>query len=570
VDDERLTESERSVVESVSVDRLMHDTREIAQWVRLSGSAAERLAFEYVADVLHGLGLEPRLEWADAYISLPESARLQVLGRDVPAITHSMAASTPPEGVTLPLVDGAAGLDAVDLRGKAVIADGLATGNIVIPVQEAGGAAVIFVNADEHVHEMIVSNVWGSPTPETRGKLPRIPVVSVARTEGERIRQELAHDPGLQAHLTTLVDTGWRPIPTLTVQVDGAVEPETFVLFSGHIDSWHHGAMDNGSANATMLETLRAMLQVRDRLRRSLRLAFWSGHSHGRYAGSTWYADTHWQELHEHCVLHLNVDSTGGEGATNLNSTPVMAATRPVAARVLEPLMGARFTGVEFTRAGDQSFMGHGIPSLFMSLSEQPPATTPSISAELVGAGLGWWWHTPDDTIERIDPALLLRDTRVYALVTYRLLSEALLPLDVTAAARDLLAALEGWAGRAGDRFDLGPALQAAREVVAATRSLHPSPESMNDEETARVNRAVHAALRALVPLRYVAGDRFGYDSGVPQPPVPLLAPIDELLETEPGSTDAHLLETLLRRRRNRLVHGLKEALQALGREAQA
>ena len=50
-------------------------------------------------------------------------------------------------------------------------------------------------------------------------------------------------------------------------------------MFSGHIDSWHYGAMDNGSANATMLETLRALLPHRNEFRRSLRLAFWSGHS---------------------------------------------------------------------------------------------------------------------------------------------------------------------------------------------------------------------------------------------------------------------------------------------------
>jgi hypothetical protein len=374
----------------------------------------------------------------------------------------------------------------------------------------------------------------------------------------------------MQVELTTSVDTGWRPIPTLTVQVDGTVEPETFVLFSGHIDSWHHGAMDNGTANATMLETLRAMLSARDRLHRSLRLAFWSGHSHGRYAGSTWYADTHWEELHDHCVLHLNVDSVGGQGATNLNSTPVMAATRSIAAPILEPLIGTRFTGVDFTRAGDQSFLGHGIPSLFMSLSEQPPVETTNTAARLVGAGLGWWWHTPDDTIERVDPALLLRDARVYARVTYRLLTEPLLPLDVVAAADDLVAALEGWAGRAGDRFDLGPAHRAARDVAEAARVFISSREAVSARETTGFNRAMHAAIRALVPLRYVAGDRFGYDSGAPQPPVPLLAPIDDLIRTEPGSMEAHLLETLLVRARNRLVHGLHEALRALREEVKA
>ena len=51
-------------------------------------------------------------------------------------------------------------------------------------------------------------------------------------------------------------------------------------------------------------------------MRRGLRLCFWSGHSHGRYSGSSWYADTRWEELSKRCVAHVNVDSTGAKGNT--------------------------------------------------------------------------------------------------------------------------------------------------------------------------------------------------------------------------------------------------------------
>ena len=87
-------------------------------------------------------------------------------------------------------------------------------------------------------------------------------------------------------------------------------------VFSGHVDSWHYGAMDNGTANATMLEVARLLAQHRDELYRGLRVIFWSGHSHGRYSGSTWYVDNHWEELHDRCVAHVNVDSTGARGAS--------------------------------------------------------------------------------------------------------------------------------------------------------------------------------------------------------------------------------------------------------------
>jgi hypothetical protein len=99
---ETLSSTERAIVESVSREQLMTYTREIAQWVRLSGTEEERKAFEYVADQLRQLGVEPHLYLGFGYISLPRSATLRVGQQDLRAITHSMAASTPTQGVDLP------------------------------------------------------------------------------------------------------------------------------------------------------------------------------------------------------------------------------------------------------------------------------------------------------------------------------------------------------------------------------------------------------------------------------------------------------------------------------------
>ncbi len=399
-----LSDTERKIVESVSRERLMADTGAIAKWVRLSGTEVERKSFDYMENVLRDLGLRTTRHSGWAYISLPEGAELSVEGIDIPVITHSMVPQTPEGGLELPLVYVGKGTleeySAKDIRGKAVLVEGIAIPGKARAVEEAGAAACVFANADEHVHEMIVSTVWGSPTPETRDELPRIPVASVNAVGGEVLRGALEENASPTVRLRTRVSTRWTEIPTLTAQVDGAEEPEKFVLFSGHIDSWHYGAMDNGSADALMLETLRVLLPHRTAYRRSLRLAFWSGHSHGRYAGSTWYADNFWEDLHENCVLHLNADSTGGRGATVITEGQAMAETRAVAADVVRALTGEEFNGTRFGRSGDQSFMSLGVPSLFMFVSEQPPGQDESAGdvAELLGGpgakGVGWWWHT--------------------------------------------------------------------------------------------------------------------------------------------------------------------------------
>lgn len=571
---------EKLVVDSVSRERLMKDTESLSQWVRLSGSEEERRAFDYVEDALRGMGLETERHMARAYVSLPQAAQLEVEGKSVRPIAHSMSTNTPEGGLELPLIYLGSGTDedyaVEDVRGKVVLVDGMAMPAKVQRAERAGAAACVFANADEHVHEMIVSGVWGSPTPETRARLPRIPVTSVGAAEAETLHEILREHPDATARLVTIVDTRWTEIPTLIAQVDGTVEPDKFVLFSGHIDSWHYGAMDNGSANATMLETLRVLLPHRATFHRSLRLAFWSGHSHGRYAGSTWYADNFWEDLHDNCVLHLNADSTGGRNATVLTEAHAMAETRDCAADVIRELTGVEFTGTRFGRAGDQSFMGHGIPSLFMSLSEQPPAEGDSAGgfAELIGGqggksgGLGWWWHTTEDTLDKIDPELLVRDTRIYAAIAYRFLSSRLVPLDVRAAAEELLEHLRRWQRKAPDSFDLAPVVARAEEVADLAdllqERLDSDAETMETDRARRINELFKRAVSAMVRLNYTQSDPFDHDSALSQPPVPLLAPVDRLLDAKTGSDAENEILTLLVRRRNRVLYELAEARHAL------
>jgi hypothetical protein len=325
-----------------------------------------------------------------------------------------------------------------------------------------------------------------------------------------------------------------------------------------------------------MLEVLRVLLPYRERLRRSLRFAFWSGHSHGRYAGSAWYADNFWEDLHDNCVLHLNADSTGGRNATVLTEAHAMAETRDCAADVIRELTGVEFTGTRFGRAGDQSFMGHGIPSLFMSLSEQPPAEGDSAGgfAELIGGqggksgGLGWWWHTTEDTLDKIDPELLVRDTRIYAAIAYRFLSSRLVPLDVRAAAEELLEHLRGWQRKAPDSFDLAPVVARAEEVADLAdrlqERLDSDAETMETDRARRINELFKRAVSAMVRLNYTQSDPFDHDSALSQPPVPLLAPVDRLLDAKTGSDAENEILTLLVRRRNRVLYELAEARHAL------
>ena len=445
---------------------------------------------------------------------------------------------------------------------------GLATPGKAWTGQTADVAAQIFVNFD-HLHNMIVTTIWGTPGPDTAWRVPRTPCLSITRTDAERLRALLRAGPA-RVTVVTNVRTGWTAIPHLVGRLDGRAE-ERFVLFSGHVDSWHHGAMDNGTANATMLEVARLLARHRDRLRRGIRFAFWSGHSHGRYAGSAWYADHAWEELHRRCILHLNVDSTGARGATDYSSFPATEDAQSFAEAVVSDVTGQPGRAHRSSRAGDQSFWGAGVPSAFMSLSGLPKQDTElsRAMARLLGsAGFPWWWHTREDTIDKIDPDVLLLDTKVYLATALRLLNAPVLPFEPARLARSIGATLEDLQARAGTRCDLGPAIDAVRRVVGRAAELESTLARIatgdSDADREAANHALMKVSRALVPLVYTTGDPFRHDLALPIPPLAGLQPARDLASLDPSTDAARFAAASLVRERNRVVHALGEALDAL------
>jgi hypothetical protein len=398
---------------------------------------------------------------------------------------------------------------------------------------------------------MIVSPVWGSPGRRGRELLPRTPVVSVTDETAAVVQTHLAAGRR-RLRVVTEVDTAWRRTPLLLAHLDGGAED--FVLLSGHLDSWHRGAMDNGSANATMMEVARVLAGRREALPRGLLVAFWSGHSHGRYSGSAWFADERCAELSTRCVAHVNVDSVGGRGATQIGRGVTTAALRGLGAAVIRELTGDEFTGTRVGRAGDQSFLGHGVPSLWMSLSEQPDG------------GLGWWWHTTEDTVDKIDPDLLLRDARIYALAVARLVTCPTLPLDAAAEAGEVADRLGALAAAAGpDGFDLAPATARAAELAALAADLElRRPQADRLPAAARAfDRAIVATLRPLVAAGYTTAGPWEPDPALAVPPLPLLDPVQGLADLPPDSDEARFLRVDMTRARNRVVAALETALAA-------
>ena len=576
------TDQEQALCDAVSPSKLMQFTRGVSKWVRLSGSDDEAKSFDYVEETLRGFGLDVRRHTHDALVSWPGSASLETLGGDgaaagrVECITHSFAASTPPDGMEGEVVDAGAGAGPL-VRGKIALIDGLAMPVKARAAEDTGAAAAIFINP-AHLHEMIISSVWGAPTPETLDALPKLVAVSVKESDGAVLRAR-AREGGLRVRIRADVDTRWRKTPLLTADLPG--QEDRFILFSGHIDSWHYGAMDNGSANAVMIEMARLLSKRRRRLRRGVRWAFWSGHSHGRYSGSTWYADTHWSDLHRRAVLHLNIDSPGAKGATDLGGGLTMAETWSLAADCVRLVANQDLARRRVTRMGDQSFWGIGLPSLFVGVSEQPPgdsaagAALAALSGGHASGGLGWWWHTTEDTMDKIDRDNLARDAQIYARVLWRWCTAPVLPLDYRTTAGEFKETLQEFQRSAGGAFDLGPAQAAADRLAAAAETLQAKTASVagalgqgrgtrkQRDAAETINAALMRAGRALIPVNYTATGPFDHDRALPVAPIPSLQPATRLGQLPEDSLERHALQTRLVRDRNKVTHALETAAEA-------
>ena len=75
--------------------------------MRLSGTPEELESFHGLERAMQEAGFSTELILHDAYISLPGRCSVQVGGRELRAITHSM--STPTPGLTAPLVPAGIG-----------------------------------------------------------------------------------------------------------------------------------------------------------------------------------------------------------------------------------------------------------------------------------------------------------------------------------------------------------------------------------------------------------------------------------------------------------------------------
>lgn len=563
-------ETESELIDSIDKDRLVAHVDELADLSRHSGSEAERAGADYVAAQLREYGVDVEYGEYEAYISDPETAAMTVSGAEewrVPddeIITVSFGGTTPPAGVHgeivfVPEVTEAT-LAPLELDGRIAFTTGLPTPGSVERLAEAGVRAAVFESPTEgHCHEMIVTPIWGTPGVEDVDRIPELPVVEISQSAGSRLRTQL--DRGqVTATVETSVTTQQADLPCPVGRIDGR-ESDRYYVIGNHIDSWHEGVTDNATAVAATLELARVFAEREEPPRRGLLFGFWTAHSFGRYAGSTWFVDDHFSDLRANGLAYIHLDLNGLKGANRLWYQHMAAiedehldalATVPTLtlpdASDESSVLGDDRPG----RNSDQSFWGAGMVSLLSGarLTPETPEGGP--------VGGGWWWHTPEDTRDKVDPDVLCEETKLYVALAARICESPVPPFDHAKSAAAV--------GETLDKLGFEhPALEGVRERAAqlertVAEANRIANDRADDPAVARAAEDLQVELaNRLVPALYKTRPDHRHDRALPQGRLPGLAAVGD--PGELSGRERLFAETALRREANRVEELLRESL---------
>jgi hypothetical protein len=535
---------------------------------RTSAGEGERRAAAFLDRKLTEYGVAHTTYDARLFLSWPGRAELTSPGQ--PAIvgkTAAFAAPTPQGGLSGALLIDPALTRHVDrslsfgpeVRGRIPVVHDIAdTEALVLAGQQARALAVVQIDATDTLHEDIVTTIWGTPTSESAARLPVIPFLSITKSDGERLKA-LAKGAGT-ATLVTEATRGWRTVPIVVADVPGRARD--FVFVTTHLDAWYNGMTDTAGSVASILDIARTLQKHRAELVRGVRFAWWPGHSFGRYAGSAWYADRFWGDLDANCVAYTNLDGPGRRGsqmnAVAASGWPGLAEyARQFATELTgKPVPPGR--GDRLFRPGrdsDSSYQGLGIP--FFSIGVPGPSRGhPDVDV----AGRIRYWHTKEDTFDKLDLDALKLDTAYRAAQIYDLATTPALPHRFGPIAAAYVEALQDLTKAAGGTFDLTPVNNAAAAFGAAADRFDRRPRPSDPAGVARFNGLIVRLTHRLYSTLYTKGGRFDQDPAAEMPILPLLARVKDLPSLARDGNEFGFVETEMIRGRNAVEAALREA----------
>ena len=427
-----LTKDQATVVDRL-IDQGLEDERawEILESLttkvgpRLGGSEAEARARDWGVQTLKDLGFKNvRIEefTMPAWSRIEESAAIVApFPQELVIAALGQSPSTPAGGVTAEIVRfrtlpelQAAPMDG--LEGKIVFVDepmartqdGSGYGTAVakrsqaaVEAEKRGAVAALIRSAgtDSHRNPHTGGSVSGGAS------LAPLPAAALSNPDADQLARaiRLADEP---VRVQLNIQTGWEENAT-SGNVVGEIpgDSDELIVIGGHLDSWDNGtgAIDDGAGIAITVAAAKLVDELRGKPSRTIRVVMWGAEEVGIFGGKA-YAEQHKDDLDRH-ILAAESDFGAGEiyrfdtrfGEDALpKAKPMADALRRLA---ITPGMNIAFGGADIS-----PIRNLGVPVVSLRQS-------------------GWDYfdlhHTPDDTLDKVDPEKLKQNVAAWAAFLY-------------------------------------------------------------------------------------------------------------------------------------------------------
>lgn len=260
-------------------------------------------------------------------------------------------------------------------------------------------------------------------------KAPNLPMVVIAIEHYGRIYRTLEKKMAVSIELDIQNEFFEQDLNSYNIlaEIPGTDKAGEVVMLGAHFDSWHPGtgATDNAAGSAVMMEALRILKASGLRLRRTVRLALWTGEEQG-LLGSREYvkanfadpADMKLKPGHAKLSGYFNIDN--GTGRIRGIYLQRNEAIRPVFEAWMEPFRNLGMTTISPRDTGGTdhlAFDAVGLPG-FQFIQDPMEYSTKT-------------HHTNMDTYERIQEADMKQMAVIVASFVYHAANrEGLLPRE--------------------------------------------------------------------------------------------------------------------------------------------
>ncbi|MDM7859732.1 M20/M25/M40 family metallo-hydrolase [Alteromonas sp. ASW11-36] len=233
----------------------------------------------------------------------------------------------------------------------------------------------------------------------------KIPAGALSNADADTIAAmvEAGHKVKLDVHLRAK-ELGWQTSYNVIGEFTGTERPDEIVLISAHLDSWDEGtgALDDGAGVGIVMAAAKLIKEQLGQPKRTIRVVLYAAEEIG-LVGAHEYT-----RLEKDNLGKLIVAAESDFGAGKIYRLDTLFS--PVGLTQAEPLFTALAPlGVE--RGNNEATGGPDVSML-------PKYGVPVVNLRQDGTYYFDYHHTPNDTLDKIDPAALQQNVAVWAIFT--------------------------------------------------------------------------------------------------------------------------------------------------------